>query len=716
MKQVTHGGNMKITATGLLVGVTTALIAGCATLSFDPPVRAHKHEDVGSIHFSVLSVGDWNSYREALQPKFGLKSADSLALSMMATRTIEDSLLDAVRLGVAVQGELDTTSTTRTNTRNADNIDDTQTTDTTSTTRTETTGPLTDSAPAAPTANGLPSGLRATLGTLGTPPNTEPVLRYQNANAIYQAVHLLDRYIADASKREGWQAHVVTLQVSVLPSARRRPYDAYANITFRPAQWGKDDNNHPIPASDAIIPFSDNTLDLGTDLVKQAVPVGGAFANVQGVVVIPLIATDQMETSIHSRQTDQIQQLALSLALLQGNLGLGADFQRFSEKLRRALGRDVNSLLTVARLTDDTVRIRMGAMQAIDTDYALVPRTHMVSLLLLTPPPVGGGTGEQAISALMMSEFRDVETGEALPPRTRRDIHREARDMLKEFDSKEAKKISEAQLALLFANINSQRAQFEKLFGNVPGLRTFSEHIRLALASMYVGSQYGTTVFAIPGPPNVRTAIAAPSQPYALYDDGKKAVLAFDAGAETLVASKLAGIGLSVGNRVHMLPSAVSIDPALRRASVTFVSTKKLNLVANEPLTYGGQPVHVVNVEEEKKPPAGVAIASGAQMVWADAKRAGTLLVRVDFPDKEATKQVVLTITGADVSASECAAPCTAAGGTFTVTADAAVKFTLANLGTAVTVSGKGEEKADPVTITLPVVSLPLPPGAPDET
>lgn len=706
---------MKIKTSGFLVGIGSALIAGCATLDFDPPVRAHTHEEVGSIHFSVLSVGDWNSYREALQPKFGLKSSDSIALSMTATRTLEDSLLDAVRLGVALQGERDTTSTTRTDTSNVDNTGVNPTTDTTAITRTETQGPLTDSAPAAPTANAPPTGLRATLGTLGTPPNTEPVLRYQNANAIFQAVHLLDRYIADASQRTGWRAHVVTLQVSVLPSARRRPYDAYANITFRPSRVS-DVGGVKIPVAEPIIPFSNNDLEFDALFAEQTPPAKGAFANAKGVVVVPLIATDQLETSIHSRQTDQIQQLALSLALLQGNLGLGADFQRFSEKLRRALGRDVNSLLTVARLTDDTVRIRMGAMQAIDTDYALVPRTHMVSLLLLTPPPKAGASEEQAISALMMSEFRDVETGEALPPRSRKNIDKAARRILKEFDPEEGKSVTDAVLVKLVANVNDQPDDYLKLLEGYKGLKPFSEHIRLALATLYVGSQYGTTQFAIPGAPVVRTTIAPSNVPYALYDDGKKAVLTFDGGDETLVASKLAGIALAVGTRVHMLPSSVTVDPVLRRASLTFTTTKKLKLATNEVLTYGGQPVHIVDIEEEKKPPAGVAIASGAQMVWADAQRAGTLLVRVDFPDKEPTKQVVLTISGADVASSDCAAPCVSSGGTFTVTGDAAVKFVLANLGTSITVSGKGEEKADPVSFTLPVVALPPPPRADDRS
>ena len=73
------------------------------------------------------------------------------------------------------------------------------------------------------------------------------------------------------------------------------------------------------------------------------------------------------------------------------------------------LARDLNGLLTVARLSENTLRVRLGAMQAATADYAMVPRNHNVTLLLMVPE--GAGSTVQVVAR---TELVDTETGEEL--------------------------------------------------------------------------------------------------------------------------------------------------------------------------------------------------------------------------------------------------------------------------------------------------------------
>src|SRR4030095_2771655 len=74
----------------------------------------------------------------------------------------------------------------------------------------------------------------------------------------------------------------------------------------------------------------------------------------------------------------------------------------------QVLGRDLNSLLTVARLSENTLRIRIGAVQEATANYAMVPRNHNITLLLMVPegsPPL--------MELASRTELVDADTGPA---------------------------------------------------------------------------------------------------------------------------------------------------------------------------------------------------------------------------------------------------------------------------------------------------------------
>ncbi|MEO0975487.1 MAG: hypothetical protein AAFX85_20545, partial [Pseudomonadota bacterium] len=55
------------------------------------------------------------------------------------------------------------------------------------------------------------------------------------------------------------------------------------------------------------------------------------------------------------------------------------------ERLREQLGKDLNGVLTVTRASRSALRVRLGASAAGSTEYAMVPRTHNVTALVLVP-------------------------------------------------------------------------------------------------------------------------------------------------------------------------------------------------------------------------------------------------------------------------------------------------------------------------------------------
>lgn len=141
-------------------------------------------------------------------------------------------------------------------------------------------------------------------------------------------------------------------------------------------------------------------------------------------LVVPLLVTDEVEAAIASRRAEHLQQLSLALAAAYAGIGGQASIDSIQQAVRNALGRDYNSLFSVGRVNDNSVRIRIGARQTgaipnakdlkssarSDMSYEIVPQTHCVSLLLLVPNGLVENLSADVSFGAHMS-FIDARTG-----------------------------------------------------------------------------------------------------------------------------------------------------------------------------------------------------------------------------------------------------------------------------------------------------------------
>lgn len=206
----------------------------------------------------------------------------------------------------------------------------------------------------------------------------DPMLEYTVASALYQEVQLLNRYVTDAALRRDHKAYVVRLQVGVMPYARNQPYDVYITLAFF-AETPKDEE----------------------------------YAE---AYVVPLLVTDNLEGALTSRSLDTIRQFALALSFLTPGVAGGVELNRLREEFQSVLGTDINSLLTVGRVTDNTIQIRLGASQQPSAGYAMIPRTHNITLVVTVPNEFAAHP-EPRIRVVASTIMRDVKTGVALPQR-----------------------------------------------------------------------------------------------------------------------------------------------------------------------------------------------------------------------------------------------------------------------------------------------------------
>lgn len=113
-------------------------------------------------------------------------------------------------------------------------------------------------------------------------------------------------------------------------------------------------------------------------------------------IIIPLLVTDEVEAALASRRADDLQQLTFALSAAYAGIGGSVDLQNIQRAMRSAVGRDYNSLFSVARLNDNTVRVRIGARQtgSVSSDkkatdqaenYEMTTQNHSLSLLVLVP-------------------------------------------------------------------------------------------------------------------------------------------------------------------------------------------------------------------------------------------------------------------------------------------------------------------------------------------
>ncbi len=530
------------------------------------PHRVDSHAEAGSVHVSPVSVQHWYKYKKQMQPKFtSIKNADEALVNVIqTTSSIEEKFLDALELTLKVSTPTISQTVTRTETEviaEGTGKEPTSTFDKTITkTKEKKPGDL-GSATIADSIIG--KGEKARKAAQLPPASGEtylksdnlgqdPMMKYWAATALYQEVQMLNRYIEDAAIGDGYDPYVVRLQVTLMPSARREPYDAYVTFSFfeggtlsrvgnKKNEQETDSSGDSIPsggykALDTLKgPQGDNGEEGNKPTEGETNPedgsnsVNNSTSNVEncnksedktggeGVVVLPLLVTDNLEAMLHSRSIDRLQKFALGLAAMYYGVGANVDLQKYSENMQTLLGQDLNSLLTVARVSENTLRVRLGAMQQGGIQYAMVPRTHNITLLVLLPKKTAEPGKERTVRVVSQSTMIDATEGDVLRSRTQKEVEGMYLEILEENDILYSSwPYSEKNnLWLKFLGNLQGRAQQNNWNGYISDfcspdfealdavsrdkLKRYKEQLWLQLVSMQVGSRYATFRFQVPG-------------------------------------------------------------------------------------------------------------------------------------------------------------------------------------------------------------------------
>ncbi|MEE9393148.1 MAG: hypothetical protein V3W41_11645 [Planctomycetota bacterium] len=223
--------------------------------------------------------------------------------------------------------------------------------------------------------------------------------RHRSATALFQEVNVLNRHIKDAALRRGYRPYVVRVQATVIPTSLGRPYDVFSTFSLFNGTLGDE------PAEAEERTKWEHALE---NSKSARIPY-----------VIPLLVTDNLESSLQSRTQDQIRQLGFALDLLVSGFGASASASSYQEALKAVFGRQTNSLLTVARLSDNTVRFRLGAPFQTQQERAMIPQTHYITFVVLIDEKMVEcyekcGAFANAANLLTKSSFVDTRTGKEL--------------------------------------------------------------------------------------------------------------------------------------------------------------------------------------------------------------------------------------------------------------------------------------------------------------
>ena len=496
-----------------------ALLPACGTPGVElfETNRASSAREAGSVHVAVVAVAPWADYVDALQPQFQLSADQARELAMRDTRTMDEASLEAAQLAVSAVEDPDENRPVR--------------------------------------APDLTS-VRYADGHVPRAEGRDAMLEFLNANALFQEVQILNRSLRDAPVPDGYRPYLVRLQITLMPRLRHQPYDAYTTLSF----FTPDDAPHGDGARPEVLASAAGDEGPGSLAAASIPPTqlrGSEFssASTKAPRVLPLLVTDNLESSLNSRSAESIRRLALSFLALPGSFASQLNADLFQNQMKAAVsGRDLNSLLTVASVSENSLRVRLGAAQGTRAEFAMVPRNHNVTVLLMVPEEAAGSIELVAKTALV-----DVDTGEEVVGATAAEVSA-LYDRLRADYGLGA--LDDATLEALFACAQANEAPryFELLRGELgaghPSL-PYAQQLWIDLVSLMVGSQYASTRFDLPGH-GIRDLVedAFYEQTPILRDDGARGCQVTLAGvrfAESVEVSALLRVHLD--DRVVALPA-----------------------------------------------------------------------------------------------------------------------------------------------------------------
>ncbi|PHR06086.1 MAG: hypothetical protein COB29_10965 [Sulfitobacter sp.] len=377
------------------------LLAGCQNSKMLAQHNvANTTADVGPILISVNNISRWDQVSGALKPNFTLKDGDAaLNLVVPATAKIQEQVLSAFAFNLGVGLPQSYSESAKTKTLNLNQTTNTTegvaTTTGTSTTTQNNTATDTKKAGVVPTANTvLPKDATLPAGTAPTVDiGIDPMLKYQAANALYQEVQLLNREVEFAAKRKCYVPYMVRMQISTLPYRNDLPYDLHAKASFFE---GPGEGETPTFAAKSI-------ADKACDSKSSPLPY-----------VVPLLVTDNLEKAVKSRAVEVAKQIGLAVNFMVKGVGANIGANNLDRDVKSILANDLNSLLTVSRMNDNSLYIRLGASNQASAGRTIVSKTYDVSLLMLVPISYLEKHSIPILTLYTHTEFRDSKDGAVL--------------------------------------------------------------------------------------------------------------------------------------------------------------------------------------------------------------------------------------------------------------------------------------------------------------
>jgi hypothetical protein len=697
-------GPIMMRGTGRFRVLALGVVLACTSCQHDELFRQAQlktSEDAAFVYVAAYPPVPWFEISDKLQPKNNLTIEQARNFAAVTTQVQVSQYLSsfAVGLGIGLATKLDVSKLVR-------NADGTSTS----------TGELTRTAGMVPESSGVPSSaITSGVGALDKIPNALGIdgnTLLTAGTALYQQAQILDNQIAKAVYPSGYDAHLLTLQVAIQPTQRNVGADAYVNVTFLPGEFKR-----------AVAASSDVTSS-----VEGRAPV----------MVYPLIIMDALETTSVGRTVEAVRQASLALSGTIGavgaNLGLGGG----SSDAARVAGLDKNSLVTVGRIADHTIRIRLGAENSGSAGFALVPRTYNVSLVVLTRSDPDEKVHIGNLVAITHTTLHSITDGRRVPSKF--DGNRLAtavRDRICFFElggrhqpegmidcKPDRKAVSDVDkghyLGLLRAASRSDYGLIGARFGIDPEKpidpnfdKGFSRFLA-SLIEMQQESRYSDIL--IPLRPHQAAALPE-SQQLVLYTD-KEGVASFTArGGKRLQANALSAyLELSGDQKLRLLPAKIDVAedrsavvasfPSLEKSGLTITSQRPLYIAlgSDPPIAYAVKNVTAPPAPDGAKNP----VSASSVVLTANADNVATVFLTVgEFP-KTGTQPAYLTVSGADVRPDQAIGARQGAGKGIPIAANTLVPLSLGNLSVTrdVTVTTYG---TDDQQIGQPIV-LPVEP------
>jgi hypothetical protein len=673
---------------------------------YGKPNRVQLQEKAASASVAVLAVAPWQDYRDSVQPVFKLSPDDAVTAAVPSSLSVEERLLSA--LGASLKVALPTSvASTVTKTHSETGAEAKTTTDATTTSSSGDVSTL--ATPTAPSgsasAQTLPgSDASSTLGI-------DPLLRYWAAAALYEEVQLINRYLKDAATGDD-VAYVVRLQVSLMPYMRDEPYDAYSLISFFPGPFGSLGEPPRLAAEDDQLAKA-----------KAKAPKDDPADAAKRIRVLPLLVTDDLEGAVRRRSVEDVRQVAVALSAVVSGAGIGGQLGSTKDALGAIAGRDLNSTFTVARVSENTLRCRFGAIHQAGVHYAMIPQTHSVTVLVLVPRAVAEKETELDRTLHLVAQTRlvDVETGIPLENRSERDVLARVGGVLVDHEvvSREHTPDDGKLRGILAAVTANHPDVFDRELRALPHLEGvhYPESIWLDLVAIRVGGSYSSAEFSVP-----RRQVEPPpaSQSPVLVDDGKQTTQVTVRGGTGIDATRLSA-GLTVpSGKVTLVATGIKVLEGGKEISFVFPSLAALGQVEKGAVKGGDPELTLYDHARSTAAPAatwkcrylsgaadkpGFSLTVRTKLLQADGQNHGKL--KVVFSGTSPGAQIVLGIDGADVDAIEPASSVQVKDDGWKVNPDSTLTLTLSNLSDVnpvTIVASDGSNKAKHPPVVIPVV------------